>query len=1015
MQIGDEMNLPNYYENPGILHVGTEENRSYFQPFADKSGVISGKSEDSDRNLPLNGIWDFQYYNSVYDLPNGVEAGLNQSKNVDRIPVPSCWQNHGYDKHNYVNIEYPIPFDPPYVPMENPCGVYYRDFEVSLKDSFQYYLNFEGVDSCFYLWINGKMAGYSQVSHSTSEFDVTSYLIEGKNKIAVLVLKWCDGTYLEDQDKFRMSGIFRDVYILARPEAHIRDFFVHTTLSADYKNAKIRVEFEYKGTEFPIDVTLLAPDGSLVEEKKSEKATCIFEIKDAKLWNAEHPYQYTLLFECEDEVIGQKVGIRQIEVVNGVILLNGAKIKIHGTNRHDSDPITGYTISREQAIKDLSLMKQHNINGVRTSHYPNAPWFPQLCSEYGFYVVAEADLESHGYGTTYCAGDDNSDMYCAMPNDPQFAEAVLDRSQRNVIRDKNCACVLFWSMGNESGYGKSFEDTAHWIKKYDPSRLVHYEGENAKCSYHENDLSDLDVFSEMYASIEEIKEHFECEDESKRTTKPYMQCEYIHAMGNGPGDIEDYEELLQKYDGYVGGYVWEWCDHAIYVGVTNEGKKKYFYGGDFGDDPHSGNFCMDGLVYPDRRPHTGLLEYKNVIRPVRAELVNVETGELTLINKYDFTNLKDALTIHYEISKDGRVIEEGMIETPSIEPHESASVRIPYHLPQYGTCHLRLKYKQKGGQRFTQEGHELGFEQILLRKENREIEPLVQSGLINLDETERYIKVVTADYIYTFDKRIGQFSSLIFKNRNLITRPVEYNVWRAPTDNDRYIRTIWESAGYHREIVKVYNTKAELIGGMAKITCHTGLAPIIKQRALQLETTFMIDGKGIIRMEIKGKKDRNLPFLPRFGVRLFLNKHCSRAEYLGYGPNDSYIDKRRSSYFGFFETTAEKNHEDYIKPQENGSHYGCEYLKVMDQSGVGLVATSKQPYSFNLSPYTQEELTTKQHNFELEKCCDTVLCLDYAQSGIGSNSCGPRLIEKYRLNEENFTFVLQLKPVGKTI
>lgn len=1001
------MNLPNYFEDPTKLHVGTIDNRSYYQPFADSQTGLSEMISDPFRNISLNGIWEFQYYKSFYDIPEQVELYPSSNHKLHSMPVPACWQNHGFDKHNYVNIEYPIPFDPPHVPTENPCGMYYRSLLLEKQEGFSYYLNFEGVDSCFYLFVNGERIGYSQVSHSTSEFDITAALKTGENRFTVLVLKWCDGTYLEDQDKFRMSGIFRDVYILQRPESHIRDFFVHTNLEEHYQKARICVEFEFSQKTIPVTVSFFSPSKELLYQTITESEEISFSIENPKLWNAEHPIQYTLLLETKEEVIPQKIGIRQVEVKNGIILLNGEKIKIHGVNRHDSDPVTGFTIHREQAEKDLFLMKQHNINGIRTSHYPNAPWFPQLCSKYGFYLIAEADLESHGYEVLYSEKGERIDHYCRMPNDPLFEEAVLDRSKRNVIRDKNCASILFWSMGNESGYGTSFEKTARWIKEYDPSRLVHYEGEEAKSSYHENDASCLDVQSWMYASIQKIKDYFA--EETKTEKKPLVLCEYVHAMGNGPGDMEDYEELIQSYEGFVGGYVWEWCDHAIDMGTTIDGKKKYFYGGDFLDEPHSGNFCMDGLVYPDRTPHNGLLEYKNVIRPVRASWKDKKSGQILLENKYNFTNLQDAVLICYEMWKEGELAERGELETPDIPPLQTAWISLPCSMPKTGTWHLKLNYLQKQDTPCQKAGHMLGFDQLLICKEQKELKALVKQEGLSFQEESRFIQIKGTDFSYEFDKRLGQFASFVYQNQELLNKPMEYNIWRAPTDNDRNIRLLWEQAGYHREVVKVYETKACINEGLVTITCSIGLAPKVVQRVLLLNTIFTIDGEGKIRMEIQAKKNKDLPFLPRFGIRLFLKKSCDRVEYLGYGPYESYVDKRRSSYFAHFTTTAAKNHEDYLKPQENGSHYGCEFLKVMSPSGTSLLATAKEPFSFNLSPYTQEELTKKQHNFELEEADDTILCLDYAQSGIGSNSCGPSLQKQYRFQPEEFTFVLQLE------
>ncbi|MCC8170126.1 MAG: beta-galactosidase, partial [Oscillospiraceae bacterium] len=530
--------MKNYHENPKILHVGTEDSRAYYIPFSDRMRALSNVREQSDRFISLNGEWNFEYYNSVYDF-DGFENLTN------KIPVPSCWQNHGYDTHMYTNVRYPFPYEPPYVPNFTPCGAYSREFTVDVKGRF--YLNFEGVDSSFYLWINDSFVGYSQVSHSTSEFDITDYVNRENNRICVLVLKWCDGSYLEDQDKFRMSGIFRDVYLLKRSENHIKDFFIKTGTDG---TVSVEADREAK-------YTLLDLNGYEIGSAEGESA-CL-KIENPILWTSETPLLYTLIIEAAGEVIVQKIGLREISISGGVIYLNGKKLRIKGVNRHDSDPVKGYTISREQALTDLRLMKEHNINAVRTSHYPNSPWFTELCDELGFYVVDEADVEIHGTSAIYGGSQENT--FGLLAQDERFYDAILDRVQRCVIRDKNRTSVIFWSLGNEGGYGEGFENAGRWVKEYDDMRLLHYESSVWETGGHKNDTSMLDVMSNMYATPERIRDYFE----NKEDSKPFIQCEYIHAMGNGPGGIDEYIELMDKYDGFVGGFVWEWCDHAVYM------------------------------------------------------------------------------------------------------------------------------------------------------------------------------------------------------------------------------------------------------------------------------------------------------------------------------------------------------------------------------------------------------------------------------------------------------------------
>ncbi len=1001
--------MKRYHESPNELHVGTLENRSYYVPYSGLESAMRGVREESDRFLLLNGTWDFAYFERFEAVPE--EVGFS-----DTICVPSVWQNHGYDRHQYTNVRYPFPYDPPYVPAKNPCGVYQRKFSLAKKAGERYHLNFEGVDSCFYLFINGNFVGFSQVSHSTSEFDITDAAVYGENTLTVWVLKWCVGSYLEDQDKLRMSGIFRDVYLLTRPECHLRDFFVHTDLAEKTAQADIRVELAFQEGEAPAALTLLSPRGKTLGKQQAQGNLASFTVENPVLWNAEAPELYTLILETCGECIVQRVGIRKVEVKAGVVLLNDVPIKIHGVNRHDNDPVTGYTISREQMIRDFRIMKEHNVNAIRTSHYPNAPWMPELCDQYGFYVMMESDIESHGVVTLYNSlswerKDENlgrfNHAYGLIAREPMFEEAILDRVQRNVLRDKNRPSILFWSLGNESGFGPNFEKAGRWVKAYDPSRLLHYEGAYHLSPFLDNDTSMLDLYSRMYASLDDVRDYFE----NKKDFRPFIQCEYIHAMGNGPGDAWDYQQLIDQYPGFVGGFVWEFCDHSVDMGKTVTGKRKYYYGGDFGEFPHDANFCMDGLVYPDRTPHTAFAEFKNVIRPIRAELV--DGGKIRFSNFLDFTSIGEYAAADYVLTVDGEVVQTGKISLPDIGPHASADVNLPCPVPVKGKAVLKISYCQKKELPLTPVGHPLGFDQIILRDERVvPAEALIdRAGKVpTFRETATHIQIEGEAFAYSFDKSTGLFDSLCHGQHELLTHPMAYNIWRAPADNDRNIRVSWQDAGYDMAVPRVYTTEATAEENGIAIRCRLSLAAVYRQKILEIEGRFMVHGDGRVDMEMVCHKNEEMPFLPRFGIRLFVPKAVSRAEYYGYGPNESYLDKRRSSWLGKHRVTARDNHEDYIKPQENGSHWGCDYAAVKDSEGRGFVAYGDKPFSFSISPYTQEELTEKAHNFELCEADCTVVCLDYAQSGLGSNSCGPELEPIYRFNENAFTFKVAILP-----
>ena len=913
-----------------------------------------------------------------------------------------------------------------------------RDFELkSNSDGMKKYLNFEGVDSCFYLWINGNFIGYSQVSHSTSEFDITEFVHSGVNKIVVLVLKWCDGSYFEDQDKFRASGIFRDVYVLYRPENHIRDFFVKTKLSDDYTKANLSVELDFIDKKIAVEY-ILKEDSTdkLIARGNLNSENISIGFDNPLLWNAEKPNLYTLTMTTDGESISTKIGFREIKIIDKIVYLNGQKIKFRGVNRHDSNPFTGPVVTPEDMILDLKLMKQHNINAIRTSHYPNSPVFTALCDKYGFYVIAEADLESHG--TVTSLADYKDGAYALLAHDPVYNAAILDRIQRSVIRDKNHSCILIWSMGNEAGYGKCYENAIAWVKDYDPDRLTHYEqGRSRYCpDGYEGDYSNLDLFSRMYPSCEDIVKYFE-----EACDKPLILCEYAHAMGNGPGDLEDYQKLIEKYDSFCGAFVWEWCDHAIYMGKGVNGKEKYFYGGDFGEFPHDGNFCMDGLVYPNRKIHTGLLEYKNVQRPVRLTKYNSKNSEFTFRNMLDFTNLKDYLYISYQVMKNGDIIETGNIgikeidnEVLNIEPHQEKTIKLSLKKAEEG-CYIKFDYIQKNDKPFTSEGHALGFDQIRIPEDidklindlamdediiatrldlndiyNKNINSITTINKPSVYRENNNIIIAGEDFKYTYNALTATFDKIVYKNISLIEKAMEFNIWRAPTDNDRYIRNKWEGYGYNRTISRAYNTDILDTDEGIIISSEFSIAAAYIQRILTVKANWVISNSGQIELHMEADKNMQMPYLPRFGLRLFLSKEIDNVEYLGYGPYESYIDKHQASYIGKFNSKIEALHEDYIKPQENGSHYACEYVKLNSDSGIGLlVKANSLPFSFNASRYTQEELTVKGHNFELEQSPYTVLCLDYAQSGIGSNSCGPALLEKYRLDEEAFFWSIKIK------
>ena len=1011
------MIVPRYYENLNVLHENTMPARAYYIPASKRMDNLVEHREESDRMQLLNGTWKFQYFTSIYNIKDSFFEKNYDTENFDEIQVPSVWQMAGYDTHQYTNIRYPFPFDPPYVPQDIPCGAYVHNFEYSRDEkASKAFLNFEGVDSCFYVWINGSYVGYSQVSHMTSEFDVTDVLQDGTNTVAVLVMKWCDGSYLEDQDKFRMSGIFRDVYILKRPEQAISDYHIKSKIEDILAKVELDVKF-YSPTN--VKISIEDKNGAVVALGSiDEEGTAVLEIASPELWNTENPYLYKVILETENEVIVDHIALRKVEIKDQVIYLNGQKIKFRGVNRHDSDPVTGFTISLEQITTDLTLMKQHNFNAIRSSHYPNAPFFYEMCDKYGFMVIDEADIEAHGPFMIYRKEDTDYNRFKRwnekIADDPVWEEAIVDRVKLMVERDKNRFCIVMWSMGNESAYGCNFEKALEWTKNFDPDRITQYESARYRNYDETYDYSNLDVYSRMYPALSEIQEYLD-----KDGSKPFLLLEYCHSMGNGPGDFEDYFQMIQDNDKMCGGFVWEWCDHAIAHGTAENGKTIYAYGGDHGEEIHDGNFCMDGLVYPDRTVHTGLLEYKNVYRPARVISYNKESGELVLHNYMDFDDLKDYVKISYELTQDGLVISKGKLPEVSAVPHSEGKINLKINVPESGKCYLKFIYHLKKELPLLDEDHILGFDEIEVSQKDAKcqlaekwVEKTVTDSELQVSEDDTQIHIKGREFAYTIDRRTALFTEMKFAGREYLNHPMELNIWRAPTDNDMYIKSEWKKAHYDKAYTRAYTT--EVVQGKhgVKITSHASVVAETVQKILDVTITWKIEAAGKIDADIAVTKDDEFPDLPRFGVRMFLDKKLSAVRYFGMGPQESYCDKHQAASHGLYRADVGDLHEDYIRPQENGSHYDCEYVEL-NNSRYGIVVSAENAFSFNASYYTQEELEKKTHNYELTESDSVVFCVDYALNGIGSNSCGPVVLDQYRFDDVLFRFQFTLIPYVK--
>ena len=1003
------------HEDPHKLHIGCEAPHAYFIPYESDTAAARDLRGQSDCFTSLCGEWDFRFYRSLaeiedFRLPDFPRNGM------DKMPVPRSWQTmlgRGYDTPQYVNSYYPFPFDPPFVPSEDPCGLYMRDITVAAEalEKKRAILCFEGVDSCFYLFVNGVFAGYSQVSHMTSEFDITPYLSAGKNTLAVVVLKWCDGSYLEDQDKFRWSGIFREVYLLYRDPVHITDIEVKTTLSDDFSAAVAALRVTANGA-LRFTYRLETPDGRALStgECAADGEGCVKVAVDKPLlWSDEIPALYRLFLGAGNEHICLFIGFRDIRVVSRVLLVNGKKVKARGVNRHDSHPVLGAATPPEHMIGDLMLLKRHNINAIRTSHYPNDPRFPGYCDKYGLYLIDETDLETHG-----------AKPWGYFTDGEDWQEAYLDRVARMYERDKNHPCVVMWSLGNESNgdsVGRNHVAMADYLHGRDPRNLVHSEDisrylARSGATAAERNATVTAVESRMYPSVDEIVKLYA----DKRLDKPFFLCEYSHAMGNGPGDLKLYWDLIYKYDWFFGGCVWELTDHAVAAGEDKYAAPRYLYGGDFGESPHDGNFCCDGLVSPAREPHPGMLEYKEVIKPVA---VFYEDGKLRVKNLRCFTPLTD-LDLSWTLARNGKTVAEGRFARLNVLPGKSRTYALPhFNAAMTGEwCTLTVRLAQNATTAWAPAGYEIGFEQFeLSRKESaaKVRDAIPAEATLAAEENEKAIVIRTADTVYTVDKTRGLITSMVDRGAEMLTTPIVPTVWRAPTDNDRHLKKRWREFGFETAKTGCYACALDGADGKtATVTADLALCAPVVPPVLRAKVRYTFFAEGGVRFDcdVKVREFEKEADLPRFGVEFRCPAGFEDLRYFGRGPVGSYIDMRNASYLAEFRTTVSKHFEHYIRPQENTAHADTKWMLLSDLGGHGLLAAmTERDFSFNCAHYSAAQLTEARHDFELVPLDATVVNIDYRQNGIGSYSCGPALPRQFALSEKEFSFSFRLVPV----
>lgn len=937
------------YENRRLTSQNRLSPRSHYIP--------GGKSEYT----LLNGTWDFAYFQRDIDVPDKILAW-------DKIPVPSCWQIHGYDNPNYTNVNYPYPCDPPYVPDDNPCGVYQREIVLN-KVWGKVYVHFEGVSSCAFVFVNGQEVGFTQGSRLSAEFDITPYVREGKNILTVKVLKWCVGSYLEDQDAFRYNGIFRNVYLLQRPVGHIGD------VEMIPNDKTIAVTLEGKA-----NIRILEGEKELICAQMENDF--VFTPENPILWNAEKPFLYTVLLEREGEEICLKAGLRKIEISDEFeLLINGQSVTLKGVNHHDTSKYRGWCQSQEELRQDLELMKELNMNCVRTSHYPPSPYFVELCDQIGLYVICETDIETHGFirripNVPYRYDMESNAWPCT---DPEWKGEFIERMVRMVEEFKNFTSIIMWSSGNESGHGANQAAMLRWTKKRDNTRLLHAEEASRK-----GEFRNCDVYSRMYLAPDVLESFATCDD----VDMPVFLCEYAHAMGNGPGDIYDYSVLIDRYPKLIGGCIWEWADHV----VTDE-KGVERYGGDFeGELTNDANFCCDGLVFANRTFKAGTLEAKAAFQPIKTQW---ENGILSVYNRLDFTNLCE-YTLRYNIEADGKVIQEKSL-TLSVAPHEFGQIQID-DTPQVAKLGVYLNvFLEKDGKIWAQTQHELPFEKEAEKK----------ASAVTLEEKGYDIIARGERFTYTFSKHYGTFTSIVIDSEEQLLDRARLTAFRAPTDNDRKIKelwanlNIWQGENLDCAFSKVYDCHVE----DGKILVDGNLSGVSRNPLFRYTLAVEIDENGRIRFELNGSVRPDAFFLPRLGFEWCLPKTSSSFRYFGHGPLESYCDMHHAAPMGLYESDSAKEYVPYTRPQEHGNHFDTRFLEIGN-----MVFTCDKGMDICVSDYSTAALYKAEHTDELVKDGQVHLRVDYKVSGIGSGSCGPALAEKYRLKEKEIHFAFTLSP-----
>jgi len=1000
------------WENYQLDHINRQAARAHFLSFPTKTKAQLNENRYTHAFKNLNGTWQFMFLQAPEYSPQNFYQPDFDTTDMATITVPGSWQVQGFGKMHYSDLWYNFPINPPYVPTINPTGIYKRTF--TIDDTFtdqKIILRFNGVDSAFEVWVNGHSVGYSKGARNEAEFDITELAqIGGANDLTVRVYQWSDGTYLEDQDMWWLSGIYRDVELLGVPQTGINDFTVVADLDDTYQDGRLTVTTCLRqAANQTVQFELLDPTGQLAYQTEQTVSNANFtinaEIPAVAKWTAETPNLYTLYMTVKQddqilEVIPQKVGFRNIHVEGDTFLVNGVAIKFKGVNRHDYNPKNGRVVAKAEIEKDIILMKQFNINAIRTSHYPNSYYLYDLCDQYGMYLIAEADVECHGFELT--------EKYDWITDDPKWETAYVSRLTRMISREKNHPAILFWSLGNESAFGHNFRKMAEVAKEMDATRLVHYEGDF--------DAEVVDVYSTMYSWLEHPTKKPLMRDIIADSKKPHILCEYAHAMGNGPGNLKDYQDLFYAHDKLQGGFIWEWFDHGI-ESYDEQGHKYYRYGGDFGDDPSNKDFCIDGLLMPDRTPSPGLYEYKKVIEPIETTMLDLATGQIQLRSRLDFANLNQFKLV-YTILADDQLLQSGEMALPDVPARQTTELELPYQLdftPLPGTVYLlNLSYQLKTDAAYASAGHELATAQFELPIHTKGL--MIQpTGQLTVAEHGAYLDVTGNNFSLQFDQVQGRLLSLCRDGLELIEQGPHFTFWRAPISNDMEIVDEMKKKQFlHLEHETVQNFHYEQLADCLIVTVQTLNGTTNSPWHYDCRYQYTIYPSGDIRFNLQGtpggKLDMAPDMLPRLGVVLNLNQNLEQVRYFGRGPHENYAESKEAGLLGVYTNTVDGLFTNYVVPQANGNHLDTKWSAFTDDRGQGIVFSTEETFNFSTSFYDEVTVDNALHTNELTKADHIVVNLDYKQNAIGTFSCGQWQLDQYRTKVEPFELNFRITP-----